>query len=483
MIGLRTARILVVDDNPLEALPIIHSLGRQGMGAVYVRGDKVEELPKQKLTGIRLIFLDMKLNIEGDDKEVVSKTVNVLKSIIDEKAHPSVIVLWTKHDELVKAFKDNLDRVMPNLRPGIILKVQKPFDYEDETRPPGLLRSYGAVASVEKAIKKHAPLDLLWYWEQQVHDAVSETMTALTQLIPPAGLATGNDPEPIDSRGSEEWSASMRDLLGAIVSAVGGATIRDGSSSLRAAFDGMNPLVSDRIAHLDHRNKSILASARGIGDQAEAERAKNRKKESLLSEEQRGSLNKMVLLAPSHKPRGLSHVPGNIYFKEQWSNVDEMSFPIGGKELKRSTFIAELVQLPDPKKQDSNQAAASAKKRRETILRQCHPFLLEFTPPCDYAQQNVSAARLMAGVAVPTEHGSRNGQYVKSLGPIHLRKSDGFPLSGSVHFVLNARYVFGISKSRISKQEAVCRLRGEPLSDVCSWFAGHAARPGFFCLY
>ena len=41
MIGLRTARVLVVDDNAAEAMPIIHALGKLGIGCVYVAGDKL----------------------------------------------------------------------------------------------------------------------------------------------------------------------------------------------------------------------------------------------------------------------------------------------------------------------------------------------------------------------------------------------------------------------------------------------------------
>jgi len=483
MIGLKAARIVVIDDNPLEALPIIHALGRYGMGAVYVRGDKVEELPKEKLRGVRLVFLDMKLNIEGEDKTIVSKTVNVLANVIHETASPSVIVIWTKHDELVHEFKARLREVMPNLRPGIILKLDKPFDYEDQKWPATMFKSFGAIRKVEKAVCDHPPLDLLWYWEQRVHDSTTEVTGALADL---AACAESSEEALCASARTDKWFTGMTELLAAIVNGVGGATIVDARSSLRAMFTGMNPLVSDRILHLRHNSGAIARSAGSVADQAKAERAKNDKKKSFLSGEQRARLNEMLLLAPADKNSRVSYVPGELYLKTRWVPDGAIPFPIGCKGVGNSAVVEEVVNLPRTKETDLSEKKAETRKKRRSLLRKCQTCLLEFTPPCDFAQQKAKMARLMAGVIVPADEGitlRRAGHYLKQLGIVQVDKANGFLFSGPAHLVLSARYVFGISIPHISQQTAACRIREEVLSDVCAWFASHAARPGLLSVY
>ena len=96
---LSTGRVLVVDDQPEEAVPILTALAEVGVGAVYVRGDKVEELPRQPIDGIRLVFLDMRLDEGGDQKSVLSKTLGVLQQCVPASPMPILVVCWTKHSE------------------------------------------------------------------------------------------------------------------------------------------------------------------------------------------------------------------------------------------------------------------------------------------------------------------------------------------------------------------------------------------------
>ena len=69
MEGLRTSRVLVVDDKFEEALPFIQAIAKYGIGALYFSGVKDEELPEEgnKLTGIRLAALDM--NLGGNETQ------------------------------------------------------------------------------------------------------------------------------------------------------------------------------------------------------------------------------------------------------------------------------------------------------------------------------------------------------------------------------------------------------------------------------
>jgi len=66
MEGFKTARAFILDDKPTEALPVIQALGLLGIGAVYHDGSASAAYPK-KLTGIRILFVDMVLAEHGAD--------------------------------------------------------------------------------------------------------------------------------------------------------------------------------------------------------------------------------------------------------------------------------------------------------------------------------------------------------------------------------------------------------------------------------
>src|SRR6266404_4782902 len=102
---LRTARVLIVDDSPDEAMPVVQALGSLGIGCVYVSGEKIEDVEKLKpFEGIRVAFVDMKLAIEGTAREVVAKTVRVLSAVLSKKTSPIVLIAWTDHPEYVEEF-------------------------------------------------------------------------------------------------------------------------------------------------------------------------------------------------------------------------------------------------------------------------------------------------------------------------------------------------------------------------------------------
>lgn len=77
MTGLRTARAVVVDDERDEAMPVIEALSRLGIGSVYIRGDRLEDLPASPFPGVRVVFLDMLLGTVGNERQIGAHTANV----------------------------------------------------------------------------------------------------------------------------------------------------------------------------------------------------------------------------------------------------------------------------------------------------------------------------------------------------------------------------------------------------------------------
>ncbi len=474
MIGLRTARVVVIDDNPAEAFPIIHALGKLGIGAAYIQGD-IDDLPEGPLAGIRLAFVDMNLNIAGENDHIIAKTIKVMERVIGKRASPIVIVIWTKHHDLISHFKSALKKHLPMLKPGIVLTLDKPFNYENEPWAYELPKGNSIMKEVGEAVSGLSPLDLLWSWEQVVHEATGKTSAAISDLV----HRTGQDPG-TDSNTPAHWCDCVRSLLGTIVYEVGGATISDGNSALRAMFAGMNPILYDRIEHIDHSDKAILKSALETAKQAEEERKAGRR--LFLSEEQIGKVNKMFLLAPAHPIKGVSHQPGDIHVRRSWDK-NTSPFLIGetGHVTKREVIL-DIADLP----QSTDSQSTAYKNKRRIALGKYVPFVLELTAPCDFAQQKAKMARFIAGVLVTKGISVKpkgRAPYLKSLGFVQLDKKDGFELDGLFELIVDARFVFGVPVREIARQRPVSRLRSEALQDVIAWFAAHAARPGHISLH
>ena len=106
MDGLRTTRVLVVDDQRKEAEIIIDVLASVGIGALYY-SEKVKSHPKQPLTGIRLAALDMNLENLPTANAVAAtaSTLSVLSNLISKNNGPYIAIAWTKHEELVEEFR------------------------------------------------------------------------------------------------------------------------------------------------------------------------------------------------------------------------------------------------------------------------------------------------------------------------------------------------------------------------------------------
>ena len=109
MEGLRTSRVLVVDDKLEEALPFIQAVAKHGIGTLYFSGVKEEELPDEgsQLTGIRLAALDMNLGASEDAEipEMLSGILSALGRLIDVGNGPYLAIAWTNHEEVVDEFK------------------------------------------------------------------------------------------------------------------------------------------------------------------------------------------------------------------------------------------------------------------------------------------------------------------------------------------------------------------------------------------
>ncbi len=477
MKSLRTARVLIVDDTPSEAVPIVEALGKLGIGCVYVVGEKVEEVEKLKpFAGIRIAFVDMKLGIEGTAKEVVGKTVKVLRMVLAEDTLPLIFVAWTQHPEYVDAFKEAVKQAMPSIQPLIVHRMQKQVRQDGTTKVPAI------VASLRRILSKHWPLGVIWNLEQMAHDATTETTQSISEVVlkdTEAGLDAG-EAEKVDA-----WFCALKKILKSLIIAGAGKSV-DGRASQQGMLETFSAMQFERFQSV--ARPFLMQDVSRICEQAQPK----------LSVEQMATLNSMLLLLPVH-PSDIAVKPGNLYVKRRnlKSKCPVMRCGVNTIDLASSmplrfTKDPEYKKLDDEfrKVQQHNQSSKVVRldkarnKRERAILRHCIPVLLELTPACDHAQSKSGAARFIAGILVPNslgkilDWGNEEAPFLRKLEPLTLPGKQGI-----WRLVLNTRALYSISNAgRKIRSTPVTRLREGIQNDIKAWFAAHAARPGYLSI-
>jgi len=483
MDGFRTSRVLVLDNDPEEASYVMRALAQSGIGSIYHTGELVADAPA-KLEGIRLLFADMVLENLGatsDDPKICADiTTNALLEVLVDERRPIVVVCWTTHHEdleLIEEFRAAFIRKFPKFQVQPLIVFNKPKLREDLTE---LMRR------IAESLGQLEPLTLLFHWEQQVHDAATKTTAELVRLLSPAG---GNLRE------------AGYAVLGSLALAERGTRVasEDKEEAIASLFHALNPLILDRLEHLNLRAGAISSeSASKLHDAVKAEMqtwAAARKaanlakddecflkrikkdglltvlkdfigkmpkqpeiKESNIPDQTRAALNAFVHISPTSNDQGVAQ-PGNVYL---W-NVD----PVTEVERQKHVPCADWTMVA-----------------KDTFLRGLpagsRSVLVEITPVCDFAQDKAAVSRLVAGFLVPQENRAEIPQralYVWSLGPLHLQEETQ-KINGEFWIVLNARYFLAASKSVVDTWPVFRRLRTNACSHLVAFVGAHVTRVG-----
>ncbi|WP_346961569.1 hypothetical protein [Clostridium sp.] len=122
---IKNHRVIIIDDNYKEALPVIGAFAKKGVATIYWNG-KIDTKPEEPLEGIRFVFLDMRLSFVTDPRSVIAYLFTLLKSVLSMKNGPYILFIWSKHDnEYLEYFKSELlhDKTVP--KPYLIINMEK----------------------------------------------------------------------------------------------------------------------------------------------------------------------------------------------------------------------------------------------------------------------------------------------------------------------------------------------------------------------
>jgi hypothetical protein len=485
MDGFRTARVLVLDDDPQQAMPVIHALGLLGISAIYHNGSIETRFPT-KLTGVRVMFVDMVLAEHGadanDPKACVTMVTETLKELVEDSCDPIVVICWTGHGNMAEEFQPILKKTFPKSKIDNVIVADK----SALSSPEDLEKLKELIA---KAVAEHGPVNVLFRWEQMVHDAATRTTGAITQLI----QQYKSDDVPWNQRGYQ--------VCAALALAERGSRLAHESEAqaIKALFDSLNPLLNDRLDHdstisgagLQAEAKILLETVQAEHSQwdkgKKSENESQRRAEgvvfvqntlssevpqakldalppipleaiSLLSSQLRAALNTMVHISTNVSESEI--YPGNVLFLERKS---ENRKHIDEKYLIWQE-VGEDTLFPYSKDEPRNHL----------------PILMEFSASCDFAQEKSKLPRFVAGFLVPEEaEGTlRRTAYIKTLGPLLLSNPKEPQLDGVYHLIFNAHFLISVQRNIAVKAVSTFRLRTAVLAEFSNWISNHIGRPG-----
>ncbi|MBA7596871.1 hypothetical protein ES703_03861 [subsurface metagenome] len=433
MIGLTGARVIVVDDDESDALPILKAFAKGGIPCAFFNG-KIEELPEEsnRFSGVRLAILDMDLVGGGvSDKSKATTLVSRIEKLLSPENGPYAVLVWTGHPELVDLFEAYIFSQTSIPKPIVIVMLTKD-QCKDKS---GEFDTKIVSEKLGEALSQFSPLQFLQAWEEKSFKAATEVTNILSSFAPQE-----NDPK----KWRSDWKSQLLSLMYAIAKEATGEHL-DRDSALSGLYNSLNPLHSDRMeSYIGELSLSLSGNSDEILKYSED-----------CGIEQKAKINTMLHLAFEDSGR---YSAGNIY---KFESKKEPGWVPSCDQL-----LENLLRNPETS---------------DELLKVCCPVVIEVNAICDHAQKNIRIARFIGGLLVPASDMKKikSAGFIWEFGPVSFNTPD---LLGQYYFFFSARHLVTLSLEEAIKMQAFARLRIQALTALQAWFAQHAARPGLILL-
>ena len=419
-----SGRVVIVDDEFREALPLIRTLSQRRVAVTFFRG-RLEDLPSEPFKDVRIVFLDIVLEgLEGaDDKTKISTLMNVVKKIISKENGPFVLAIWTKHlelkDKLQNALKEEeFYTLTVNLEKDTFFEKKEGSDEWTfkEDKKDKLQRI------IEEKIRAIDIFKVFINWENLIHDASSMTVNEISKF----------------SEFDDHWNDKMKRIFFSFAKAQAGRLIEnmEDREKITSALYTFNQIFSD-IFERDIQQFIIEGISLEDGD---------------IGEEVKVKINSRILIDTA--PRNELY-PGNVY-KDQNADV---------------TFIKEILN-----------------ENREDVLgsiaENSISIFVEVTPICDFVQRKAKMNRVIKGVLIPDSAGTNTGIWRKiKKHALFLYVSPAIHYKGKDYrMILDFRYFTSVKTDELKSTDVLFRIRKELLSDIQIKLSSHINRTGVLYL-
>lgn len=436
-------RVVIVDDQIEQALPIMNELGKRGIAYTYYNGD-MENLPEEGThNDIRLLFLDINLidNAVHDIKKLYPKIYAVINRIIGKNSFPYVLVCWSRNEEeydaIVRKLNDDFEKRKPicsiqlNKSDFFSMTGKKTDDFDEKIE--------SLFNDISSKIEIHVNFSNILKWENHVHTATSGALNECLSCIDSDWDKMANW---IFTKWSIAYSGKNFDNL-------------TQPEKLKSAFHTLNQILFESIEEEVSRN--VSQNSEFITDT-------NTNDDLLLNKFNEHLLFSYVETKPKE--------PGRVVItKEDYSDFNEsLCFAIN-----RQAEVPEDIYKGCSNEKDKAKARDRFFKKevRDKIRESWDLFKLVINPVCDFAQNKIKVSRTIPGIFI-------NATFYKYIN----KSSDAIFVSPKFYhsgkkseyfFILDFRY---FSSEKNDEGESSTKLKQLVLAEVLSKLSRHINRQG-----
>jgi hypothetical protein len=444
MNGLSGARVLLLDDEPDQALPVISAFSNIGVPVAYF---DATELPRanHRLKGVRLAILDMDLGVGGSDKNMASTLVATLSGILSPENGPYGVLIWTKHPDLKNIVAQYIHDHSKLPKPVFVTMLKK-ADFAIRNAQGQATNRFSIRKLSNRLVQvlaESSPLECMQSWEGSCFRAATNVTNSVAEIT---NLTTAN---------LDEWARAWREetlKLLLVISRARAEVRHTAQNCISSIFLALNPLHTDRMDVLVESMSDDLSGHVNKIMQAQGGSAVDR----------RARVNTMLHVASDHLDE---FMPGNLY--------------VFGK-TNRPSFMPSMADVLSECVEGGVPQVTENLKILTKSARLCG---IEITPVCDHAQNKMGLSKVIAGVIVPYEHDKKiknKAQFLKRVGPLHFA-SRLLP-AGAYVLYLNSRYVATAKPNLVKLLTATARVRAQLLADIQSWASYQSSRQGVMLL-
>lgn len=444
----RCGKVLVIDDQITEAIPLLNLLGKKGVPAMYYSGN-LSELPETPFDEIRLVFCDLKYNAASDAKSVASNVFAILKALISEKNGPYILLAWSAHgSDYLEELKNTIDQT--KIKPEFILQLDKgefftskdnnayfdemidsvsglDLDPADEEQVKRLIKEKtdflrtaqkaplaDALENIEKKLeeelKKANLFHLFVLWENTIAVSAIETVNSIYEAIP-------------DSIPAKKKLRAMLFYL-AHYRLEKQLQYTDEETKFQAAMDSLNELFSYFYSERVHELSL---------EQIELEKIEELQEIKDLSD---AKFNQWKMIASGNK----GYHPGNIY--RDTEKCFQYHGLVTGNAFKKDEKYCQNIEYL---KSNTN----------------IEYILVDLSSDCDIAQNKIFVSRVVPGIMIPTDDWeryctegkfkSREPDYIFSLSPVEFEGK-------SWYIAFNVNQMFALQMDKLEDDKLMCAL-------------------------
>ncbi|MCX6132970.1 MAG: hypothetical protein NTU47_04060 [Ignavibacteriales bacterium] len=469
-------RVIVIDDNITESLPLLKVLSRNHIPFTYYNG-RIGELPAKPLSCTRLIFLDIELETAGqNDITKVSKVITVMERLIPRDNGPYFILVWAKDDHLIQLLSERLtlSETLKLCLPLGIISLEKAIYFDSKSDEKGGLEYVekgNAIEKIEEALdeklKSLGVFQIFIIWENLVHRSSARIVNGFAIPTSPANV----------------WNENMSAILQRMAKARLGSNVADAVALLKNSLGTFNASFEDVLEVETNRAYSAIDYLRTTDLLFSLIKDKDLYALELNADD-------LYTLKKNGKTIGngknLQKVINNLTepdkgFCIQMVDLYEQSAQLINTRLHLDTAPSQellpgnVYEIP-PKNGDhkkellSNYFANPNNKNLDD-----YTFIeLEVSPVCDYAQNKWLKSRVISGLMY---HSSDNLDAKTSEAFYRVKPS--FLVDGvSISIILDFRLFKSIDLEKARERSVKIRIKSELLGDIVAKLANHVNRPG-----